>query len=138
MKQLLVLIVAAWMLLPDSASATCGTQNVQVNDNAISYRNSCTDAGEILIQTEDALNMDACTLMSTTGVVNVFATLESGANPIYSTAPLSLTDGGAVDTSPVLVTVALRIYYFTAKFRGIQVKQSGATDAQVTLICWNY
>jgi hypothetical protein len=63
-------------------------------------------------------------LMSTTGAMDVFVTLD-GTN--WSTAPLSLTDLGATTQDPVLVTTANRMYGFFGLFRGVRVLQNGAT-----------
>jgi hypothetical protein len=52
-------------------------------------------------------------------------------------APLSLTDMGAELLTPVLVTVAGRVYGFRGKFRGVRVLQNGLTAATACLTCGN-
>ncbi|HEX9660267.1 MAG TPA: hypothetical protein VGA18_08195 [Rhodothermales bacterium] len=86
-----------------------------------------------LFTTSDISSCDAFMLMSSAGAVDVLVSLD-GVN--FSTAPLSLQDFGAVDTTPVLVTAAGRVYGFAGKFRKIRALQNGATAAQATLIAW--
>ena len=69
-------------------------------------------------------DFDTYQLMSTTGAMDVFVSLD-GIN--YSTAPLSLTDLGAVSSDPVVVTAANRVYGFRGKYRAIRVRQNGGT-----------
>lgn len=76
---------------------------------------------------------DACTIMSTTGAVDVFASLD-GTN--YATSALALQDMGATSTNPVLVTAAGRVYGFVVKARNIRVQQNGATAAAASMNCW--
>lgn len=75
-------------------------------------------------ETGDISEYDSFMLMSTTGAMAAYGSLD-GAN--FATAPLSLTDMGAADATPVLVTAANRIYGFRGKFLAIKVLQSGAT-----------
>jgi hypothetical protein len=49
-----------------------------------------------------------------------------------------LIDLGAEDQIPVLVTVALRVYAFPAKFSRVKVVEAGATDAAAQLNCFTY
>jgi hypothetical protein len=68
------------------------------------------------------------TLMSTHGAMDVFVSLD-GTN--FTTAPLSLTDRGATDNLPVLVTVAGRLYEFQAPgAKAVRVLQNGGTAVQ--------
>lgn len=75
----------------------------------------------------DLLNYDSFMLMSTAGAMDVFVSLD-GTN--YITAPLSLTDLGATATTPVIVTAANRMYGFRGKFKGVIVRQNGATAVE--------
>lgn len=67
-------------------------------------------------------DFDTYQLMSTTGAMDVFVSLD-GTN--YSTAPLALSDLGAVSSDPVIVTVANRVYGFRGKYRAVRVRQNG-------------
>lgn len=99
----------------------------------VRYYGTGTNDNDVLFTTGDVSRYDACTLMSTTGAVDVFVSLD-GTN--YATAPLSLQDFGAGTTDPVLVTVALRVYGFVIKARNIKVLQNGATGAAASMNCW--
>ena len=88
------------------------------------YTGSGTNDNDIVIQTDVIERHTAFMLMSTTGAMDVFVSLD-GTN--YTTAPLSLIDFGANVTTPVLVTVANRLYAFRGAFRFIRVLQNGAT-----------
>lgn len=99
----------------------------------IRYSGTGTNDNDELFTTGDMSRYDACTLMSTTGAVDVFVSLD-GTN--YATSALSLQDMGATSTDPVLVTSALRLYGFVMKARRIRVLQNGATGAAASLICW--
>lgn len=113
---------------------TIGTQSVGNSGNAQIFTNTSTDDNEVAIQTNDVLQFDTFMLMSVTGVVDVFPSLD-GTN--YATAPISLQDMGASTSDPVLVTVAGRIYGFRGKFSKLRVLQNGATDVAVSLLCGN-
>ena len=132
-RLLIVLAVLAAFLWSPEAEAVCATQTFVDSGTHALWTNDCTDDNEVLIQTTDVSRFDACFLMSTTGAVDVFVSLD-GTN--YATAALSLEDKGATSTAPVLVTAALRVYGFVAKFRRIRVIQNGATDAAASLLCW--
>jgi hypothetical protein len=87
------------------------TGGVGVNDN------------DVVIQTGDVSAFDTFMLMSTAGVFDVFVSLD-GTN--YATAALSLADLGATSTSPVVVSVAGRVYGFRGTYKAIRVLQNGA------------
>lgn len=89
---------------------------------------------DVMITVEDARQYDAFILMSTVGAVDIQINLNGTG---WSTAPLSLTDMGAVTTDPVLVTAANRVYGFRGVFRGVRVLQNGATGATASLMCGN-
>ncbi len=136
MKNLAIALLLLALFVPaQDASATCTSQTVNLLGDAILYTGSCTDDNEVLITTGSMDKYDACMLMSTTGAVDVQTSLDAST---YSTAPLSLTDKGGTSTNPVLVTVALRMYAFPAKFFRIRIDQNGATDAAASLMCWDY
>ncbi len=109
-----------------------GTQTVQDLGNVVIYTNTSTLDDEVVIQTDDISRHDTFMLMSVTGAVDVFPSID-GTN--YATAPISLQDMGATTTDPVVVTAAGRIYGFRGKFRKIRVLQNGATDVAVSLVC---
>lgn len=90
---------------------------------------------DLLLTVDETDGFSAFMLMSSAGAVDVEITLD-GTN--WSTAPLSLQDFGAASLNPVLVTVAGRVYGFVGKFRGVRIRQNGATGATATLVCWNY
>ena len=91
------------------------------------------DDNDIVVQTGSVIDFDEFELMSTTGVLDVFPSLD-GTN--YATAPLSLRDMGALSLNPVVVTVANRVYKFTGHFMAIRVQQaSGVDTTAVTLVC---
>jgi len=85
-----------------------------------------TDDNDVIIEVEVA-QYDTFILQSTQGAMDVFVSLD-GTN--YATAPLSLTDMGAVSSDPVIVTAANRTYGFRGKFRKVKVLQNGATAVQ--------
>jgi hypothetical protein len=97
---------------------------------------SGTGAGDddLLFTAPDVRAYGTFILMSSAGAVDVEVTLD-GTN--WSTAPLSLTDLGAEVLTPVLVTVAGRVYGFRGKFRGVRVRQNGGTAATACLTCGN-
>lgn len=99
----------------------------------IRYYGSGANDNDVLFTTGDISRYDACTIMSTTGAVDVFVSLD-GTN--YATSALSLQDMGATSTDPVLVTAADRVYGFVVKARRIQVLQNGATAAAASMLCW--
>lgn len=101
----------------------------------VRYYGTGANDNDVLFTTGDVSRQDACMLMSTTGSVDVYVSLD-GTN--YSTTAMSLMDFGATDTVPVQATVALRVYGFPAKFRRIRVLQVGATAAAASLNCWKY
>ena len=88
------------------------------------YTGSGTNDNDVVIQTDVIERHGAYMLMSTTGAMDVFVSLD-GTN--YTTAALSLIDFGGIVTTPVLVTIANRLYAFRGVFRLIRVLQNGAT-----------
>lgn len=96
------------------------------------YGSASADNG-VLFTSGDLSRFDACVLMSTTGSVDVYASLD-GTN--YATTALSLEDKGATSLDPVLQTSALRVYGFVGKFLSVRVLQVGATAAAASLNCW--
>ena len=96
------------------------------------YYGTGVNDNDVLV-TAEVSQYDACTIMSTTGAVDVFVSLD-GTN--YATSALSLQDMGATSTDPVLVTAANRVYGFVVKARGIRVLQNGATAANASMNCW--
>lgn len=113
----------------------CLTAQAAVEDlgTHVRYYGTGTNDNDVLFTTGDVSRYDACTIMSTTGAVDVFVSLD-GTN--YATSPLSMQDMGATSTNPVVVTSALRVYGFVVKARKIQVMQNGATGAAASMDCW--
>jgi len=87
---------------------------------------------DVLIEVEVA-QYDTFILQSTQGAMDVVVSLD-GTN--YATAPLSLTDMGAVSSDPVIVTAANRTYGFRGKFRKVKVLQNGATAVQNPVLAY--
>ena len=128
-----LLIVGCMLFASERADAACSTQYEGKFRTSVIYTGDCEDDNEVLFTTTNLTGYSSCTLMSTTGAVDVVASLDASN---YSTAPLSLIDMGATDTAPVVVTAALRIYAFPlAGIRYIRVLQNGATDAAASLTC---
>jgi hypothetical protein len=114
---------------------TAGTQTVNDSGNVVQYTNSSTADNDVLVQTNDVSRWDTFMLMSTTGTVDVYVSLD-GTN--YSTAALSLQDFGATVADPVTEAAAGRVYGFRGKFRRVRVLQKGATNPTAcSLICGN-
>ncbi len=91
------------------------------------------NANDVLFTTASVQHHELFTLMSTTGAVQVLASVD-GIN--FATAPLALEDAGsATNGTYVLLTAALRVYKFWGKFTRLRVTQNGATAANATLIC---
>ena len=101
--------------------------DVVTDDNAV-----CIDTGNLL----NVASYNKWALSTTAGVLDVFVNLGSGT---FTTAPLSLFDGGGTAwNTTVLVTVANRVYYFYGSFAGIRCLENGATDiAGAWLRGWN-
>lgn len=139
MKTLLahVAVVLAFVLVlalnPRVAEASCTTQVVSNLGTFVQYTGSCTTDNEVLVTTNDLSAYDACVLVSLTGAVDVFTSLD-GTN--FNTAARSLQDFGATDLNPVLVTAALREYGIVGKWRKLKILQNGGTGASVVLNCW--
>ena len=102
--------------------------------NAVEYfTGTGTNDNDVLFTTPNVERHSEFTLMSTTGAVDVFVSLD-GTN--FSTAALAMEDQGATaSTTYVLVTVAARVYKFRGKYRIIRVLQNGGTAAAATLMC---
>ena len=107
---------------------------VEVSSNHTKYTGSGANDNDVTIQTDSVDQFDAFCLMSTTGALDVFVSLD-GTN--YATAAMSLQDFGATNTDPVLVTAANRVYCFVGKYKKLRVLQNGAVaTANVTLNAW--
>lgn len=102
--------------------------------NAVEYYSgSGTNDNDVLFTTGNVEKHSMFTLLSTTGAVDVFVSLD-GTN--FSTAALALEDAGATANGTyVVVTTALRVAKFTGKYRVIRVLQNGGTAAEATLMC---
>ena len=100
----------------------------------VQFSGSCSEDNEVLIETGDVSRYTECSIMSTTGAVDVLVSIDG---TTYGTAHVSLIDLGATDTAPVLVTAALRYYAFplVGGVRRVRVIENGATDAAATLSC---
>lgn len=95
---------------------------------------SGVDNNDLVLTLDDASPFTTFTLMSTAGAMDVLVSLD-GTN--FSTAPLSLTDLGAEDNVPVLVTVAGRVFGFRGPYRKITVYQNGATAVANAALSYN-
>ncbi len=119
LRRFLVLLVAG--LLPVLAvPATVITEG----SSSTQFSGTGTNNNDTVIQTNDVQRYNAFIIVTTTGAVDVFVSLD-GTN--YSTEPLSLVDFGATTQDPVLVTSAGRVYGFRGKFKYIRILQNGAT-----------
>lgn len=115
--------------------ASVAHASVEMLSGGVRYYGTGTNDNDVLFTTGTMTEYSACTLMSTTGAVDVFVSLD-GTN--FSTAALSLQDFGATTNDPVVVTAALRVYGFAGKYKAIKVLQNGATAAAASLLCWKY
>ena len=92
-----------------------------------------TGDNAVVMEIVDAERFEEFSLMSTAGAMDVLISLD-GTN--FTTAPLSLADLGAADTTPVLVTAANRLYRFRGTFKAIRVQQNGGTAvANASMMC---
>jgi hypothetical protein len=103
-----------------------------LGNDCLEYTGSSTADNDVAIQTGELTKYDAFMVMSVTGAIDVFGSLD-GTN--YQTAPLSLQDMGATVADPVVVTAAGRMYGFRGKFKKLRVLQNGVTAVAVTLLC---
>ena len=135
MRMLFALVLLAFVALlsPSDALATCTTQSTNNYGTHIEYAGSCTEDNEVLITTGDVSRYTECAVISTTGAVDIYVSID-GSN--YTTDAVALVDLGAADTTPVLVTAALRYFAFPlVAVKRIKVLENGATDAAATLTC---
>lgn len=109
-----------------------GTVEIDEKGEYTRYTNTSTLDDEEVIVTGDIGRHNTFEVMSVTGAVDVYASLD-GTN--YSSAPLSLVDQGATDLAPVLVTTAGRMYGFRGLYAKLKVLQNDATDVAVSLRC---
>ena len=100
----------------------------------VTYTGTGVNAADILFTTDELSLYSGFLLPSITGAVDVLGVLETGGT--YLTAPISLQDLGAVTTTPVLVTVAGRLYGIVGNFHALKVRQSGATATNAILRGW--
>ena len=107
-------------------------QSVISVGNITIYEGDAAGDNDTVIETGDVSGFKSFKIMSTAGAVDVVVSLD-GTN--YATAAHSLYDLGAELNTPVLVTVANRVYEFYGPYRKVKVLQNGATGAEVDLIC---
>ena len=107
---------------------------LEQRDHYVRYSGSGASDNDVLFETDDLTPWDGFLLLSTTGAVDIFVSLD-GDN--FATSALSLQDFGASDLTPALVTVAGRVYGFVGKFKKIRVLQNGGTAASASLLAWN-
>lgn len=101
--------------------------------SVIRYFGTGTNANDVLFTTGSMIKYSACTLMSTTGAVQVFVSLDG---TTFSTAPLTLVDDGSTTpTTNVLLTAPLRVYNFPSVYMAIKVTQNGATASAASMDC---
>lgn len=97
------------------------------------YTGTGVSANDILFTTANVEQHELFTLMSTTGAVQVLASVD-GIN--FATAPLALEDAGATANGTyVLLTAAARVYKFWGKFTRLRVTQNGGTASAASLKC---
>lgn len=128
-RKLAMMVMA--LLIATPTYSTVVSQPIISADWGKKWCAQSTDDNEVVIQTDDVSGFDVFMLINGAGAVDVFPSL-SGANAdsaVYATSALSLSDLGATDSNPVLVTAALRIYGFRGKYQYIRILQNGATDA---------
>lgn len=109
-----------------SAFAALPTK-ITIDAYAKLYEGSSSDDDEIVIETDDMAPYATCLLQSTAGAMDVIVSLDG---TDFSTAPYALTDLGAADQLPVLVTVAGRTYGLRGVFKKVRVLQNGATAVE--------
>ena len=110
------------------------TEKISGDKRSILYSaGTGTNDNDVVIQSGDVTGYDTFMLMSTAGAMDVFVSLD-GTN--YSTAALSIADLGATSSTPVVVTVANRVYGFKGSFKAVRVLQNGATGVTAaSLVC---
>jgi hypothetical protein len=133
------LLALGLFFIPLDAQAGCTTQTVNSYGNGIAYTGSCTEDDEVLITTGDVSRYSECTVISTTGAVEILVSNDFAVAAdlaVYTTTTVSLVDLGATDTAPVKLTAALRYYAFPlVAVRFIKVVENGTTDAAASLTC---
>ena len=108
-------------------------QTVQELGNVLLYEGTATNDDDTAIETGDVSRFKGFKIMSTAGAVDVLVSLD-GTN--YATSPHSLDDLTDELNTPVLVTVAGKVYEFFGHYRKVKVLQNGATAATVDLLCY--
>lgn len=127
LKAIFTLLVTAVTPMLD-ASAT-----VQSFSSYVLYTGTGTNSGDVLFTTTNTAFYDTCLLMSVTGAVQVFPSLD-GTN--FVTSALSLADLHLTTSDPVTSTVAGAMYGFSGRYPSIQVKQTGASASSASLLCY--
>lgn len=91
------------------------------------------NAADVLFTTPNIQQHELFTLMSTTGAVEVLASVNGTS---FSTVVLAMEDQGATANSTyVIVTVPNRVYKFWGKYTRLRVVQNGATATTASLLC---
>lgn len=127
MQRFLMLAVLGLAAMVAGAAST----TISIEGSTKRFTGTGTSDNEIVIQSDDIQQYDTFILQSTSGAMDVFVSVD-GTN--YSTAALSLSDLGATDTIPVLVTVANRTYGFRGKFKYIRVLQNGGSAVTAAVL----
>lgn len=118
-------------ILAASAGSLNAATTITVGNFGKTYCGSGANDNDVVIQTDGVTEFDTFQLVSSTGAVDVFVSVD-GTN--YVTSALSLADLGATTNDPVLVTSASRTYGFRGKYSAIRVLQNGATAANACLV----
>lgn len=129
MKRLFSVLVLGLM----AAIAGAATTTITIDAYSKLYTGTGSADNEVVIETDDVSPYGTCLLQSTTGAMDVFVSVD-GTN--FATAPYSMTDLGAADATPVLVTAANRTYGIRGVFKKLRVQQAGVTAvANAALRC---
>ena len=108
-------------------------QTVEDLGHVVIYEGDGANDNDTVIETGDVSRFKGFKLMSTTGAVDVLVSLD-GTN--YSTSAHSLDDLTDELNTPVLVTVAGKVYEFLGHYRKIKILQNGATATDIDLLCY--
>lgn len=138
MKMLHVFALLALAILtlqfPNKAEASCTAAVKTVNNSlgTVLYTGSCTTAAEVLITTDTLAPYRECSVMSSTGAVDIVVSIDG---TTYSTTVMAVRDQTATTLTNVVVTAALKQYWFNVSFTSLKIRQNGATAAAAQLFC---
>lgn len=125
-------LVLALFAFNAHASCTAQTKTTDTRNGTVLYNGSCTADNDIVIQTDSLAPYKQCSIMSSTGAVDIDVSVDG---TTYSTTVMSVRDQTATTLTNVVVTTALKLYWFDVSFTAIRVRQNGATAAAAALFC---